>query len=331
MKNSILAGLGLIFVGAVSAWASTTGTISGVVSDPSGGVVPGAEVTVTEVATGVAQAVRTGSDGVYSFLSLPVGGYQLEVKAGGFRTYVRRDITLSTNDKLRFDVVLEVGQVTQQVEVSTSAVHVETANTQLGDVVNSKTMEALPLNGREFTNLLGLQPGVVPEFTSTYNYNSFESTEGGNVSISGQRETANGFLINGANVDNALNNATTVIPNLDSIDEFRVLTANFDAEYGNYSGGLITVATKAGTNQFHGDGFEFLRNEKLDSRNFYEYNQVNPVTNQEIPASARGRFQRNQFGGTLGGPIKRDRAFFFADYQGTRERRGEPSGLVLVM
>jgi carboxypeptidase family protein/TonB-dependent receptor-like protein len=313
-----------------TAWAGVTGTISGVVTDPSGGVVPGAEVTVTEVATGVAQTVRTNTDGVYSFLSLPVGRYKLEVKVIGFETYLRTGITLNANDKLRFDVVLKVGQVTQQVEVTTSAVQVETANTQLGDVVNSKTMEALPLNGREFTNLLGLQPGVVPEFTASYNYNSFESTEGGNVSISGQRETANGFLINGANVDNALNNATTVIPNLDSIDEFRVLTGNFDAEYGNYSGGLIIVATKGGTNQFHGDGFEFLRNEKMDSRNFYEYNQVNPVTNQEIPSSARGRFQRNQFGSTFGGPIKQNRMFFFADYQGTRERRGSPSGLVLV-
>src|SRR5215831_7787767 len=131
-----------LIIGAVAAWASITGTISGVVTDPSGGVVPNAEVTVTEVATGIAQTVRTSGDGIYSFLSLPVGGYRLEVKTGGFQTYVRRDIVLHTNDKLRFDVVLQVGQVTQQVEVSTSAVLVETANTQLGDVIKSGSMEA---------------------------------------------------------------------------------------------------------------------------------------------------------------------------------------------
>ncbi len=314
----------------VTAWASVTGTISGVVKDPSGGVIPKAEVTVTNGGTNISQSAQTDDLGAYSFLALPVGRYRLEVKASGFESYRQTDIVLNTNDQLRFDVVLQVGQVTQQVEVTTSAVHVETANTQLGDVVNSRTMEALPLNGREFTDLLGLQPGVVPEFATGYLYNFFGGTEQGNVSISGQRETANGFLINGSNVDNALNNGTTIVPNLDSIDEFRVLTADFDAEYGNYSGGLITVATKAGTNQLHGDGFEFLRNQKMDSRNFYEYNQVNPVSNQEIPSSARGRFQRNQFGGTLGGPIKRDRMFFFADYQGTREVRGVASGLITV-
>lgn len=319
----------VLLLGAVAAWASVTGTISGVVTDPTGAVVPNAQVTVTEVATGISQKVQTGTDGVYSFLSLPVGGYQLEVKAGGFETYLRKDITLLTNDKLRFDVVLKVGQVTQQIEVKTSAVHVETANTQLGDVIRSGSMEALPLNGRMFTDLLGLQPGVVPQLT-TSQPNWFGSTEQGNVSIGGQREDANGFLVNGSNVNNHLNNGTTVVPNLDAIDEFRVLTANFDAEYGNYSGGLITVVTKAGTNQIHGDIFEFLRNDKLDSRNFYEYDQVSPVTNQEIPGSALGAFKQNQFGGTFGGPIKKDRAFFFVDYQGTRTRQGIPSGLVLV-
>ncbi len=219
--------------------------------------------------------------------------------------------------------------MTQQVEVAASAVHVETANTQRGDVVPSRAMEALPLNGREFTNLLGLQPGVVADQVTSQG-NFFGSTAQGNVSIDGQRETSNGFLVNGANADNPLNNGTTVIPNLDSIDEFRVLTANFDAEYGNYNGGLITVVTKPGTNEWHGDAFEFLRNEKMDSRNFYEYNQTDPVTGLQIPGTARGAFKRNQFGGTLGGPIKHDRAFFFVDYQGTRQRRGLPSGLVLV-
>jgi Carboxypeptidase regulatory-like domain len=319
-----------LIIGATAARASITGTISGVVTDPSGSVVPRAEVTVTEVSTGVSQAVQTNDDGVYSFLSLPVGGYRLEVKAGGFQTYVRRDIILNTNDKLRFDVVLQVGQVTQQVEVSTSAVHVETVNTQLGDVIKSGSMEALPLNGRMFTDLLGLQPGVVPEFSAPGMLNTFATTEQGNVSIGGQRETSNGFLVNGSNVNNALNNGAAVVPNLDSIAEFRVLTGNFDAENGNYSGGLVSVVTKSGTNQFHGSAFEFLRNTNLDARNFYNYNNIDPATGQEEPGTARGVFQQNQFGGTIGGPIKRDAVFFFADYQGTRTNQGQSSGLIPV-
>ncbi len=329
MRRSSFRVLGPILIFAASAWASITGSISGVVKDPTGAVIPNAEVTVLNVDTNISQTIHTDSLGSYSFLALPVGRYKLSVRTTGFEAYEQTDIALNDNDKLRFDISLKVGQVTEQIQVTAAAVHVETANTQLGDVVQSRTMESLPLNGREFTNLLGLQPGVVPELSASIG-NSFVTTTQGNVSISGGRETANGFLINGSNVDNSLNNGTTIIPNLDSIDEFRVLTANFDAEYGNYSGGLITVVTKSGTNEWHGDGFEFLRNEKVDARNFYEYNQVNRVTNQEIPASARGRFQRNQFGGTLGGPIKRDRAFFFTDYQGTRERRGVPSGIIPV-
>lgn len=316
-------------LGAALCHASVGGSISGTVRDASGGIVPKVHVTITNVNTGVSQVVTSSDLGVYSFLALPVGTYKLVVTKQGFQTYQRSGITLNTNDQLRYDVVLSLGQVTQEVQVTTSAIHVETVNTQLGDVVKSRAMESLPLNGRDFTDLLGLQPGVVPALATSQG-NFFGSTEQGNVSISGQRETANGFLIDGASVNDSLNSGTTVIPNLDSIDEFRVLTANFDAEYGNYSGGIITVVTKSGSNQFHGDALEFLRNDIFDSRNFYEYNQVNPLTNQEISGTARGAFKRNQFGGTIGGPIRRDRAFFFADYQGTRERQGLPTGLVLV-
>ena len=223
---------------------------------------------------------------------------------------------MDTNDQLRFDVVVKLSQVGQQVTVTTSQVHVETANTQLGDVINDKSMEAMPLNGRMFTDLLGLQPGVIPDSSQADLQNSFGSAQQGNVSINGQRESANGFQINGSNVDNALNNGTTVVPNLDSIAEFRVLTGNFDAEYGNYSGGMVSVITKSGTNKLHGSAFDFLRNTVLDARNFYDID--------------RGVFRQNQFGGTLGGPIRRDKVFFFLDYQGTRSTIGQSSGEVPV-
>ncbi len=293
---------------------------------------PNAEVTVVEVNTNITQRVRTDSLGAYSFLALPVGRYRMQVALTGFETYEQTEIILNANDALRINVALRLGQMTQRVEVTTSAAHVETTSTQLGDVIGSTTMETLPLNGRTFTNLLGLQPGVVPVEAGTMYWggDTKGTTEGGNVSISGQRESNNGFQVNGGNVEETLNNQAGVVPNLDSIAEFRLITSDFDAEYGHYSGGMINVVTKSGTNAFHGDGFEFLRNDKLDSRNFYDYNSNDPVTGAEVPGTARGVFRRNQFGGTLGGPIRRDKLFFFADYQGTREQHGLSSGILLV-
>jgi hypothetical protein len=199
-----------------------------------------------------------------------------------------------------------VGAVTQEVNVSATAAHVETSNTQMGDVIGTTEMLALPLNGRSYLDLLGLQPGVAPG----------SSGEGSSVSISGQRESANGFMINGGSVEDKLNNAPAITPNLDSMAEFRVLTNNADAEYGNYGGGLINVLTKSGTNQYHGDAFDFMRNPNLDARNFY--------------SPARAVLHQNQFGGTAGGPIRHDKLFFFTDYQGTRTVQGVDTGLILV-
>jgi hypothetical protein len=311
LQISILVSL----LSAVTTWAVVTGSITGVVVDPTGALIPNAEVEVVNVATGISQTVHTDALGSYSFLALPVGQYRLEVKATGFASYRQTEITLNATDELRIDVRLNVGQITQQVEVTTSAVHVETDNTQLGDVIKSESIAALPLNGRAFTDLLGLQPGVIPALSGGL-MNFFGSTEQGNVSITGHRESANGFLLNGSSVNNALNNGTTVLPNLDSIAEFKVLTANFDAEYGNYSWGLVTVVTKSGTNEWHGSAFDFLRNTSLDARNFYDID--------------RGAFQQNQFGGTLGSPIKRNKVFLFLDYQGTRSNQGTSSGIVPV-
>ena len=194
----------------------------------------------------------------------------------------------------------------------------ETISTNLGEVVQAVQVQAIPLNGRSYTDLLAIQPGVSPVTTQTPTSVIMAGVTGtinpsgdlnpGDVSIDGQRESANGFMVNGTDVQEHMNGGTSVIPNLDSIDEFRVLTNNFDPEYGNYNGGMINVVTKSGTNTFHGDAFEFLRNTSLDARNFFD--------------STRGLFQQNQFGGTLGGPIKKDKVFFFLDYQGTRTTQG---------
>ena len=315
VKFSFLAAtLVLAFV----AWASEVGSISGVVTDPAGGAVVKATVVARNVSTGVTTSVTTNEAGAYSFLALPVGRYDLIITATGFEKYQETGIVLNTNDELRHDVTLKIGEISNTVEVAADALHVETANTQLGDVISSTQMENIPLNGREYTDLLSLQPGVAPsQSAQTASYNQyFGTTETGSISVSGQRETSNGFFVNGANVNDTLNNGTTVVPNLDSISEFRILTANFDPEYGNYSGGLVTVVTKTGTNTLHGDAFDYIRNTGLDARGFFD---------PAVPA-----FVQNQFGGTLGGPIRHDKVFFFTDYQGTRSNIGQSLGAILV-
>ena len=308
-----------------AAWAGITGSISGLVMDPSGAVVSGAQVIAIEAQTGIRTETSTDSKGFYSFPTLPIGTYDVEVHQPGFKTFHQTDIKIDANSAVKVDVALQVGTTSENIEVRSDAVQVETQSTQMGEVITGTRMTSVPLNGRAYTDLLALQPGVVP---SAYGSQSpglnDRSPSGvaaasgggglnsGNQSVNGQREAANGFMVNGANVEEGKNNGTSIIPNLDSISEFRIITNNFDAEYGNFSGGQINVATKSGTNDIHGSAFEFLRNTALDARNFF-----NPAS-----TGPKGEYDQNQFGGTLGGPIKKDKIFFFVDYQGTRQTRG---------
>jgi hypothetical protein len=316
-----ICALGLLL--AVSLWAGVGGSISGTVADPSGAVVAKATVTATDQANGISLVAATDDQGFYSFPSLPVGRYDLQFLDAGFKPYRRTGITLDANSAVIVDVVLEVGAVTDQVTVSESEIGVETSSTQLGEVISGEHMTAVPLNGRSFTDLLALQPGVAPVTTVTSNTvqdvgASALSPSGdlnpGTISINGQREFANSFLVNGSDVEEDVNNGAAVIPNLDAIAEFRILTSNFDAEYGEFSGGQINVVTKSGSNAFHGDAFEFVRNTGLDARNYF--------------SPTRGVFDQNQFGGTFGGPVRKNRIFFFADYQGTRSTQGVDTGQI---
>src|SRR6266571_2533511 len=324
MSKRTLVFLSLTLVLVSTVWASDTGSISGVVTDPTGAVVPDVTVTARNSSTGIERPVVTNTQGVYAFPNLPVGTYDLTFHKEGFKELRQTGLKVDVTAEVRLDVKLEVGAVLQEVTVAGAAPLVETQRTEMGEVITGSHMTEMPLDGRSYTDLMALQPGVVP--TSSGEYGSQTS---GNVSVSGQREDANGFFVNGGNVEEGGGNGTSVIPDLDSIAEFRIQTANFDAEYGNYSGGLVNVVTKSGANQFHGNAFEFLRNNKMDARNFFSYNETDPVTRAEIPGSARAELHRNQFGGTIGGPIIHDKLFFFGDYQGTREVRGEPQ-LVLV-
>ncbi len=306
-------------------WASVSGSISGTIKDPSGNIIVNAHVVVREINTGLSYSTHTDSKGYYTFPVMPVGRYALDVESPGFGKYERKDIALDTSAALTLNVVLQVGDVSQSVTVTDNTLHVETTSTQLGQVITGRQMAAVPLNGRSYTDLLSLQPGVTPETAITdttvqdvgaTTLNPSGTLNPGSLSVNGQREMANYFGVNGSDVEEDVNAGTAVIPDLDSIAEFRIITSNFDAEYGEYSGGQISVVTKSGTNAFHGSTFEFLRNTDLDARNYF--------------SPTRGAFRQNQFGGTYGGPIRRNKLFFFLDYQGTRQTQGIDTGNIAV-
>jgi hypothetical protein len=318
----------LLVIGVLSAsmaWASVGGSISGTAKDPLASVIPHASVTIREVNTGLIYRTHTDSKGYYTLPVLPVGHYELTVEAPGFSRYQRSDIILDTNAALTLDAALAVGSVAETVSVSDNALHVETTNTQMGEVITGRQMTAVPLDGRSYTDLLSLQAGVAPATSITSStvqdvgatiLDPSGTLNPGTISVNGQREFANFFSVNGSDAEEDVNAGTAIIPNLDAINEFRIITSNFDAEYGEFSGGQISVITKSGSNRLHGSAFDFLRNTDLDARNYF--------------SPTRGAFRQNQFGGTVGGPIRRDKIFFFTDYQGTRQTEGIDTGEISV-
>jgi hypothetical protein len=305
-------------------FASVTASISGTVKDATGASVPGATVTATDTGTGISQTRTTNAQGFYSFQELPLGSYVVTVEQKGFKQYQQTNLVLDVNEARTVDATLQVGQVSEKIEVAANALHVETVSSQMGEVIEGKEMTAVPLVTRSYTDLLALQPGVVssPSGMSGAYAGSFISAcfavppvsgdlNSGALSVNGMRESANGFILNGILVQEVGYSGAGAIPNLDSIAEFRILTNNTDAEYGNYAGAQINVVTKSGTNQWHGNVFEFLRNTDLDAKNYFDVGN-------------RGAYNQNQFGGTFGGPVIRDRIFFFADYQGNRVVQAVP-------
>jgi hypothetical protein len=313
--------LAAMFLAAISGQillADVTGAILGTVRDSSDAVVASAKIVATNIATNLSQETTSSVTGEYRILALPVGTYKITVTAPGFRLYTATSIDLRVNDQLRMDVRLEVGSIQQEVSVVANAAQVETENTQLGEVIESKKMLDLPLNGRSYIDLLGLQAGVAP--TSAGSMQQDRPVSGGlsagNVSVNGQRETANAFLVNGADVSEGRNLGAGVIPNLDSIAEFRLITNSFDAEYGRFSGSVMNAITKSGDNGIHGSAFWFLRNDALDARNFFD--------------PSKSELRRNQFGYAVGGPFIRNKLFWYTDYQGTRQTQGAGTGLVAV-
>ncbi len=288
-----------------------TGMITGLVTDASNAPVSGAAVSVINRNTNVRTGVTTGSDGIYVATPLKIGAYGVQVEVTGFKKVVREGIQLQVQDRLRIDFKLEVGDVTQTVEVSAQAPLLQSESTSLGQVIDKRSVADLPLNGRNFTQLIVLAPGAyIPQRNNSL-YRSLL------VGINGNRVQNNNFMLDGINNNTTDNNNTTIIPSPDAIAEFKVQTNLLPAEFGRSLGGTININIKSGTNEFHGSAFEFLRNSELDANAFFNSGRSKPP------------FQQNQFGFALGGPVVipkvyngRNRTFIFGDYQGTRIRKG---------
>jgi hypothetical protein len=305
-------------------------TITGTVHDESGARIGHARVTtrmsgVSSGASMVAEA-ETDEQGQFHLQVAETGVYTVEASAEGFHPAALEAVLNADANSIQLDFLLTVAEHTETVKVTAEALAAETTSTQLGETLSTQKMQSVPLNGRNFTDLMAVQPGIVPSntgqpgaviMTGVASTPPSGDANPGNLSISGQRESSNGFRVNGSDAEEDVNMGTSIVPNLDSIDSFRVLTSNFDAEYGNSSGGEVLVTTKAGTQAWHGSAFEFLRNTALDARNYF--------------SSERAAYRQNQFGGTVGGaPFRARNVVLFGDYQGTRLTEGEDTGEIAV-
>ena len=301
-------------------WAQyTTARLSGIVSDPSGAVVAGATITVQEVGTGYTQSTNSTSGGQYLFPSLPVGTYQITVSMAGYTSYVQKGIVLSLGQAAAQDVQLRVGRVEQQVVVNANSSLVTTDSATVGQLIDQREISQLPLNGRDVQQLVFLAPGTT---NVTANYCA-ANCEGG-VFPSEQYAKVNGggangvnYLLDGVDANDTYINANVPFPNPDAIQEFNLITGNMSASFGNAIGGVVNVVTKSGTDQIHGDVFEFLQNSALDASDYFSQGHVNPL-------------KQNQFGGSVGGPIVKNRLFYFGSYQGTRFRTANNGQIATV-
>ncbi|MEO8736166.1 MAG: TonB-dependent receptor, partial [Edaphobacter sp.] len=299
-------------------WAqSTFGSVVGTVTDSSGATLANATVTVTDDGTGVKRTVTTGDSGDYQLLSLSPGAYTVTVEGSGFKRYSRNPVEVLVAQATRIDVKMTVGEVSEQVTVSSQAPLIQSENAALGQVVQGRAVTEIPLNGRNVLALVGLVPGVVPQGSSSGNLTGQNVFAAGNYQIGGGTANQSSTLVDGAPVNISMGNATELVPSQDSVQEFRVQTNNNTAEYGMYTGGVINISTKSGTNKIHGTVYEYLRNTVLNATPYFSKHNADPT--KWLP---RGAYHQNQFGANAGFPIWRDKLFGFFDYQGYRQTQG---------
>jgi hypothetical protein len=305
-----------LLCGANRAWAQdVTATITGTVTDPSGAAVIGATATVKSVERGVTYTAASNEAGLYRVSQLPVGNYELRVEKEGFQTSLYPAFTLVLNQVARIDVALKVGQVTQTVEVTGAAPVLKTESTQVDTIINSSTNDNLPLASRNYVQLTLLAPGSVSTDPSSFNTGNNTGSYGSRPLINGNREQANNFLLDGMDNNQVSDNLLGYAPSPDAIEEFNLITNNAPAEFGSFMGGIVNATIKSGTNSFHGDVWEFFRNDKLNANSWSNNFNTNNGVWDPLP---KAKLRWNMFGGTLGGPVIKNKLFFFVDYQGQR-------------
>jgi len=311
--------LWVALVGAVpSAWCQeVTATIVGTVTDPSGAAVAGATVKATSKERGISYAAETNESGLYRISQLPVGTYDLRVEKSGFAVESYPPFVLTLNQVARIDATLKVGKTTETVEVTAAAPVLERETTQVDTIIDAATNDNLPLASRNYVQLTLLAPGAVSTDPSSFNNGNNTGGYGGRPLINGNREQANNFLLDGMDNNQVSDNLLGYTPAPDAIQEFNLITNNAPAEFGNFEGGIVSATIKSGTNAFHGDVWEFFRNDVLNANSWSNNLNVNPVT-QEWDPLPKQKLRWNMYGGTVGGPIIKNKLFFFADYQAQR-------------
>src|SRR6266567_2794884 len=317
--------LTLLFMSAIAAMAQTASTqILGLVTDATGAVVPNAVVTARRVETGDVRSTTSNETGNYIFQLVDSGSYEVTCAASGFKTDVRRAIPVELNQKARIDFQMQVGQAAETIEVSSAAPLLKTEDATLGSVVEQKRIVELPLNGRNFAQAATLMPGVVygsarmgVDGQQTIGTRAMPGQIVG-ISANGQRDANQNITLDGVSATDGFKSSMLFVPSLEAIQEFKIQSAVYSAEYGMNSGAQANVSIKSGTNQFHGSAFEFLRNDLLDARGFFL-----------APTQPKNKLRRNQFGGVFSGPVKRDKTFFLINYEGRREVRATPGSMTV--
>ena len=313
----------LLLILSIPALAQSTATLQGTVTDPKGDVMPNAKVVVRNQGTGIERTTQTDSDGNYQVAALPVGMYRIEVQAQGFQTQMVGDLSVEVGRTVVQNFQLNIGDISQSVTVVSSAPVIETTTTSVGTVINQKTVQEIPLNGRHFVDLGLLIPGSVTPPQNGFLTAPLRGQGSFAINTAGNREDTVNFQINGVNLNDMVQNQITFQPSINTVQEFKADNSTFSAEYGRNSGAVVNIATRSGTNEWHGELFEFLRNDALDARNFFDIRKP--------------PFKRNQFGAALGGPVMlprfgeggprldyngKNKTFFFFSYEGLRQRQG---------
>src|SRR6184192_2207982 len=306
----------LVCAATIPALAQSTASLTGIVTDASGAAVPNAKVTVTNKATGVSFNTQTDSAGAYLIPSLPIGVYDIEVTASGFQKALVTDLDLPVATSVTRNVQLRIGETSVTVEITADAVILDTATNSMGQVINDKYVQDIPLNGRHFTDLSLLTPGTITPPANGFLSFPLRGQGSFGINTAGQREDTTNWLVNGINLNDNVQNQITFQPPIDTLAEYKIDNSSFPAEYGRNSGAIVNLATRSGTSEYHGELFEFFRNSALDARNFF-----NPILTSSGAPNPQAAFKRNDFGASFGGPIKKNKIFFFLAYEGLRQHQ----------